>query len=142
MIPSKLFPDMYFHHTAFHWFQSASVAFWPVASLSQTGICVIALQHYFDYMCVSLVGAFWPMASCSQTDICIIQHYIDTALIVAVLSYVSCLWITGVHIHFQLKTLLHCCCRRKKFLFGLNKMIGPVMLLSLRENHAAMEVCP
>lgn len=40
----------------------------------------------------------------------------------------------------MLKTLLHCCCRRKKFLFSLNKMIGPVMLLSLRENFAAMEV--
>ncbi|XP_052230363.1 C-Maf-inducing protein-like isoform X1 [Dreissena polymorpha] len=40
----------------------------------------------------------------------------------------------------MLQTLMHCCCKRKSFLFGLNKMIGPVMLLSLRENTAAMEV--
>ncbi|XP_060566367.1 C-Maf-inducing protein-like [Ruditapes philippinarum] len=40
----------------------------------------------------------------------------------------------------MLKTLMHCCCKRKNFLYGLNKMIGPVMLLSLRENIAAMEV--
>jgi len=35
---------------------------------------------------------------------------------------------------------MHCCCKRKNFLFGLNKMIGPVMLLALRETTAAMEV--
>lgn len=40
----------------------------------------------------------------------------------------------------MLKTLMHCCCKRKYFLYGLNKMIGPVMLLALRENIAAMEV--
>lgn len=40
----------------------------------------------------------------------------------------------------MLKTLIHCCGRRKKFLQGLNKMLGPVMLLALRENEAAMEV--
>ena len=63
----------------------------------------------------------------------------------AVFACLTWVWIIDVFIanfYFQLKTLLHCCCRRKKFLFGLNKMIGPVMLLSLRENHAAMEVCP
>lgn len=41
---------------------------------------------------------------------------------------------------FQLKSLIRCCCKRKKFLTELNKMIGPVMLLALRENEAAMEV--
>ena len=40
----------------------------------------------------------------------------------------------------MLKTLIHCCGRRKKFLQGLIKMLGPVMLLALRENEAAMEV--
>ncbi|KAL3859122.1 hypothetical protein ACJMK2_009354 [Sinanodonta woodiana] len=40
----------------------------------------------------------------------------------------------------MLKTLIGCCCRRKRFLHGMNKMIGPVMLLALRENEAAMEV--
>ncbi|XP_064610749.1 LOW QUALITY PROTEIN: C-Maf-inducing protein-like [Liolophura sinensis] len=40
----------------------------------------------------------------------------------------------------MLKTLIRCCCKRKKFLQGLNKMLGPVMLLALRENEAAMEV--
>ncbi|KAK3086918.1 hypothetical protein FSP39_025386 [Pinctada imbricata] len=40
----------------------------------------------------------------------------------------------------MLKTLIHCCCKRKKFLFEMNKLIGPVMLLALRENEAAMEV--
>lgn len=40
----------------------------------------------------------------------------------------------------MLKSLIRCCCKRKKFLTELNKMIGPVMLLALRENEAAMEV--
>lgn len=40
----------------------------------------------------------------------------------------------------MLKTLIRCCGRRKKFLLGLVKMLGPVMLLALRENEAAMEV--
>lgn len=40
----------------------------------------------------------------------------------------------------MLKTLIHCCGKRKKFLQGLIKMLGPVMLLALRENEAAMEV--
>ncbi|WAR11684.1 CMIP-like protein [Mya arenaria] len=40
----------------------------------------------------------------------------------------------------MLNTLMHCCCKRKHFLFGLNKQIGPVMLLALRETIAAMEV--
>lgn len=46
----------------------------------------------------------------------------------------------SVKLYFQLNTLMHCCCKRKNFLFGLNKMIGPVMLLSLRETTSAMEV--
>ncbi|XP_076449363.1 C-Maf-inducing protein-like [Babylonia areolata] len=42
----------------------------------------------------------------------------------------------------MLETLIHCCCRRKKFLQGMTKMTGPVMLLALRDNLAAMEtVC-
>ncbi|CAH1779274.1 unnamed protein product [Owenia fusiformis] len=40
----------------------------------------------------------------------------------------------------MLKMLISCCCRRKRFLENLNKMIGPCMLLALRENEAAMEV--
>ncbi|XP_025115015.1 C-Maf-inducing protein-like isoform X2 [Pomacea canaliculata] len=39
----------------------------------------------------------------------------------------------------MLETLIGCCCRRKKFLQGMTKMIGPVMLLALRDNVAAME---
>ncbi|KAL8560901.1 hypothetical protein ACOMHN_059085 [Nucella lapillus] len=39
----------------------------------------------------------------------------------------------------MLETLIRCCCRRKKFLQGMTKMNGPVMLLALRDNVAAME---
>lgn len=39
----------------------------------------------------------------------------------------------------MLGTLIRCCCRRKKFLQGMTKMIGPVMLLALRDSVAAME---
>uniref|UniRef100_A0A915I2M1 C-Maf-inducing protein n=1 Tax=Romanomermis culicivorax TaxID=13658 RepID=A0A915I2M1_ROMCU len=39
----------------------------------------------------------------------------------------------------MLKTLLHCCCRRKKFLQTLNAMLGPLQLLALRENEPSME---
>ncbi|KAK7114811.1 C-Maf-inducing protein-like [Littorina saxatilis] len=39
----------------------------------------------------------------------------------------------------MLESLIRCCCRRKKFLQGMTKMNGPVMLLSLRDNVAAME---
>ena len=42
----------------------------------------------------------------------------------------------------QLQTLIRCCCRRKRFLQGMTKMNGPVMLLALRDNVAAMEVGP
>jgi hypothetical protein len=45
-----------------------------------------------------------------------------------------------VGVVLQLETLIHCCCRRKKFLQGMTKMNGPVMLLALRDNVAAMEV--
>ncbi|XP_033730617.1 C-Maf-inducing protein-like, partial [Pecten maximus] len=41
----------------------------------------------------------------------------------------------------MLNSLIHCCCKRKKFLNGLNKMVGPIMLLALRENEPSMEVC-
>lgn len=40
----------------------------------------------------------------------------------------------------MLNTLMKCCCKRKKFLISISKMIGPVMLLALRDNFAAMEV--
>ncbi|XP_050397029.1 C-Maf-inducing protein isoform X1 [Patella vulgata] len=40
----------------------------------------------------------------------------------------------------MLGTLIRCCCRRKKFLIGMTKMIGPVMLLALRDTVSAMEV--
>ncbi|KAK3799133.1 hypothetical protein RRG08_051408 [Elysia crispata] len=40
----------------------------------------------------------------------------------------------------MLNTLMKCCCKRKKFLISISKMIGPVMLLALRDNYAAMEV--
>ncbi|XP_069113637.1 C-Maf-inducing protein-like [Argopecten irradians] len=40
----------------------------------------------------------------------------------------------------MLNSLIHCCCKRKKFLNGLNKMVGPIMLLALRENEPSMEV--
>ena len=33
-----------------------------------------------------------------------------------------------------------CCCRRKRFLTNMQKMISPCMLLALRENEAAMDV--
>ncbi|XP_076470132.1 C-Maf-inducing protein-like isoform X2 [Babylonia areolata] len=39
----------------------------------------------------------------------------------------------------MLESLINCCCRRKKFLQGMTKMNGPVMLLALRDNVAAME---
>lgn len=38
-----------------------------------------------------------------------------------------------------LENLLHCCCRRKRFLQGLSGMLGPLQLLALRENGACME---
>jgi hypothetical protein len=42
----------------------------------------------------------------------------------------------------MLNKLLQCCCKRKKFLLSLNSMIGPLQLLILRENEAAMKaVC-
>jgi hypothetical protein len=41
---------------------------------------------------------------------------------------------------FQINRLINCCCRRKKFLQGMSKMIGPCMLLALRDSEAAMEV--
>ncbi|CAG5134304.1 unnamed protein product [Candidula unifasciata] len=40
----------------------------------------------------------------------------------------------------MLNTLMKCCCRRKKFLMSISKMLGPIMLLALRDNMAAMEV--
>ncbi|XP_046359909.1 C-Maf-inducing protein-like isoform X2 [Haliotis rufescens] len=40
----------------------------------------------------------------------------------------------------MLRTLIRCCCKRKKFLQGMTKMIEPVMLLAIRDNVAAMEV--
>ncbi|XP_064641803.1 C-Maf-inducing protein-like isoform X2 [Lineus longissimus] len=40
----------------------------------------------------------------------------------------------------MINRLINCCCRRKKFLQSMGKMIGPCMLLALRENEAAMEV--
>jgi hypothetical protein len=40
----------------------------------------------------------------------------------------------------MLKRLISCCCRRKKFLQTMQKMISPCMLLALRENETAMEV--
>ncbi|KAI0213063.1 C-Maf-inducing protein [Lamellibrachia satsuma] len=40
----------------------------------------------------------------------------------------------------MLRCLIGCCCRRKKFLTGMCKMINPCMLLALRENEAAMDV--
>lgn len=40
----------------------------------------------------------------------------------------------------MLNTLMKCCCKRKKFLMSISKMIGPIMLLALRDNFAAMEV--
>lgn len=39
-----------------------------------------------------------------------------------------------------LNTLLHCCCKRKKFFQSLNGMLGPLQLLALRETEPAMEV--
>ncbi|XP_074646959.1 C-Maf-inducing protein-like [Tubulanus polymorphus] len=39
----------------------------------------------------------------------------------------------------MLNSLIMCCCKRKKFLLTLNKMISPLMLLALREHHAALE---
>ena len=45
-----------------------------------------------------------------------------------------------VSVCLQLKRLMECCCRRKKFLQSMNKMISPCMLLALRENEAAMDV--
>jgi len=39
-----------------------------------------------------------------------------------------------------LKTLVDCCCRRKRFLQSLNKMIGPCMLLALRDNSTCQDV--
>lgn len=35
---------------------------------------------------------------------------------------------------FQLKTLINCCCRRKRFLVTLNKSLGPCMLRALRDD--------
>ena len=43
-------------------------------------------------------------------------------------------------IYLQLQRLMSCCCRRKRFLQGMTKMISPCMLLALRENEAAMDV--
>uniref|UniRef100_A0A0B6YSR8 C-Maf-inducing protein PH domain-containing protein n=1 Tax=Arion vulgaris TaxID=1028688 RepID=A0A0B6YSR8_9EUPU len=40
----------------------------------------------------------------------------------------------------MLNTLMKCCCKRKKFLLSISKMIGPIMLLALRDNVAAIEV--
>ncbi|KAK2149680.1 hypothetical protein LSH36_442g03107 [Paralvinella palmiformis] len=40
----------------------------------------------------------------------------------------------------MLKHLMSCCCRRKRFLQGMTKMISPCMLLALRETEAAMDV--
>ncbi|CAK9295199.1 unnamed protein product [Gordionus sp. m RMFG-2023] len=40
----------------------------------------------------------------------------------------------------MLTTLMRCCCKRKKFLTHMNKMLGPCMLLALREQEIAMEV--
>lgn len=40
----------------------------------------------------------------------------------------------------MLNTLMKCCCKRKKFLMSISKMIGPIMLLALRDNFAAIEV--
>ncbi|CAG5134460.1 unnamed protein product, partial [Candidula unifasciata] len=40
----------------------------------------------------------------------------------------------------MLNTLMKCCCKRKKFLMSISKMIGPIMLLALRDNIAAIEV--
>uniref|UniRef100_A0A914W6B5 C-Maf-inducing protein n=1 Tax=Plectus sambesii TaxID=2011161 RepID=A0A914W6B5_9BILA len=39
----------------------------------------------------------------------------------------------------MLRTLLSCCCKRKHFLQGLTAMLGPLQLLALRENDAAMQ---
>ena len=41
---------------------------------------------------------------------------------------------------FQLKQLFSCCCRRKRFLLGMLKLVSPCMLLALRENESAMDV--
>jgi hypothetical protein len=47
---------------------------------------------------------------------------------------------SNISCFFQLKRLMGCCCRRKKFLLSMTKMISPCMLLALRENEAAMDV--
>jgi hypothetical protein len=43
---------------------------------------------------------------------------------------------------FQLSRLIRCCCKKKRFLLGINKLLGPIMAMAEREEASAIEVRP
>lgn len=52
------------------------------------------------------------------------------------------LWICNLImcLRFQLKHLISCCCRRKRFLITLNKSLGPLMLRALRDDETCQQI--
>jgi hypothetical protein len=39
----------------------------------------------------------------------------------------------------MLSKLISCCCRKKRFLLSINKLLPALMLLALRENQSSLE---
>lgn len=57
-----------------------------------------------------------------------------------VVMFMSCRAFLHRYVSFQLSKLISCCCRKKRFLLSINKLLPAIMLLALRENQSSLEV--